>query len=90
LVLIDVPENTYSRALIVMFGGLMIGALAGMGLGYLSSLLFSADPAISAPAGFFLGIGGAVIWLAAYFRRHNQKTLYPKIIDIIKKGDRHE
>jgi positive regulator of sigma E activity len=88
-VLIDVPEGRYNRALIVMFAGLLasslLGALGGHGL----SGPLALDAALSAPIGFFGGLGLAIPGLILYFRKINKRHLYPSIIDITQKGERH-
>ena len=88
-VLIDVPEGRYNRALIVIFTGMLaaslLGALGGHGL----SGPLGLDAALSAPVGFFAGLALAVPGLVLYFRKKNERHLYPSIIDIIQKGERH-
>jgi positive regulator of sigma E activity len=89
-VAIEVPERRYHRALIVMFSGLLAASLLGAGAGAWLSGPLSLDSALSAPLGFFLGLGLAVPALALYFRRNNRRLLYPWITDIIhEKGERH-
>ena len=84
---IQVPDARYNQALILLFGGLLLAALLGMGGGYLSALFFS----LSSPLVSFVGlVTGLIIggWaLARVFHRKNKEQLYPVIIDIIKKGD---
>jgi len=82
-----VPEQNYTRALIIIFGGLLTAALAGMGLGYLFSGLIPLSLSQSSMLGFFLGIGLITLWLFRYFQTINQKKMYPRIIAISKKGD---
>jgi positive regulator of sigma E activity len=88
-VLIDVPEGRYNRVLIVMFSSLLaaslLGALGGHGL----SGPLALDAAISTPIGFFAGLALAVPGLILYLRKNNEQHLYPSIIDIIPKGERH-
>ncbi len=84
---IEVPEQNYTRALIIIFGGLLTAALAGMGLGYLFSGLIPLSLSQSSMLGFFLGIGLITLWLFRYFQTINQKKMYPRIIAISKKGD---
>ncbi len=88
-VLIEVPESRYNRALIGLFGSLLTGALVGTGAGYGLSGLLSLDPSLSASLGFFMGLGLAIPGLILYFRKINQRFLFPSIIDIIHKGERH-
>jgi hypothetical protein len=89
-VLIEVPENRYNRALMFLFGTLLLASIGGMSLSLLLSALLPIPASTAAPGGFFVGLAVSSIWLAAYFRRQNEKNLYPQIIDILKKGDRHE
>jgi len=84
---IQIPEDRYSRALILLFGGLLVAALLGMGGGHLLALVFSLSSYLARFIGLAAGlvIGGLV--LTRIFRRKNKEHLYPVIIDIIKKGD---
>lgn len=84
---IEVPEQNYTRALIIIFGSLLTAALAGMGVGYLFSGLIPLSIQQSSILGFFLGIGLITLGLFRYFQTINQKKMYPKIIDVSKKGD---
>lgn len=84
---IQIPEAQYSQALILLFGGLLLATLLGMGGGYMLSLFFSLSPSLASFVGIAAGliIGGWI--LALIFQRKNKEQLYPVIIDIIKKGD---
>jgi positive regulator of sigma E activity len=84
---IQIPEDDYSRALILFFGGLLIAMLLGMAGGYLLGLVFSLSSSLASFLGLVTGLvfGGFVI--TRIFRRKNEAKLYPVIIDIIKKGD---
>lgn len=84
---IQIPEDRYSQALILLFGGLLLAILLGMGGGYLSALVFSLPSYLASFIGLAAGlvIGGFV--LTRIFRRKNKEHLYPVIIDIIKKGE---
>lgn len=89
-VTIEIPEHRYHRVLIVMFAGLLAASLLGAVAGAWLSGPLSLDPALSAPLGFFLGLGLAVPALVLYFRTNNRRLLYPWITDIItNKGERH-
>jgi positive regulator of sigma E activity len=87
MVKIQIPDSRYSKALILLFGGLLLAALLGMGGGYMLAMLFSLSTPMTSLVGLLTGliIGGWV--LARIFRRKNKEQLYPVIIDIIKKGD---
>jgi len=84
---IQIPEDSYSQALIILFGGLLLALLLGMGGGYLMSLLFTFPSSLASFIGLAAGLifGGLV--LSQVFRRKNKEQLYPVIVDIIKKGD---
>jgi positive regulator of sigma E activity len=84
---IQIPEDNYSQALILLFGGLLVATLFGMGGGYLLALVFSLPYYLASFIGLATGlvIGGFV--LTRIFQRKNKEHLYPVIIDIIKKGD---
>jgi positive regulator of sigma E activity len=89
-VTIEVPENRYHRVLIVMFASLLAASLLGALAGSWLSGPLSLDAALAAPLGFLLGLGLAVPALAQYFRKNNQRRLYPWITAIIpQKGERH-
>jgi positive regulator of sigma E activity len=86
---IQVPEDLYSQALILLFGGLLVAILLGMGGGYMLALVFSLPSSLASFFGLAAGLvfGGFV--LTRIFRRKNKEQLYPVIIDIIKKGDNY-
>jgi positive regulator of sigma E activity len=88
-VIIEIPENLYSKALALLFSGLLIAMLVGMGGGYALSFFFSFPSLSTSLSGLVTGliIGGFV--LSRIFRKHNEQQLYPEIIDILKKGDRY-
>jgi positive regulator of sigma E activity len=88
-VVIEVPESRYNRVLIGMFAGLLAASLIGALAGYALSGPLALDDALSAPLGFFLGLGLAVPGLILYFRKNNDHRLYPSIVDITQKGERH-
>ena len=84
---IQIPEDRYSRALILLFGGLLAAVLLGMGGGYVGASVFSLPATLASLIGLAAGlvIGGSVLF--RIFRRKNKEHLYPVIIAIIKKGD---
>jgi positive regulator of sigma E activity len=84
---IQIPEDRYSQALILLFGGLLFALLLGMGGGYMMASLFSLPSYLASFIGLVAGaiFGGFI--LSRVFRRKNKEQLYPVIIDIIKKGD---
>ena len=88
-VMIEVPESRYHRVLITMFACLLAASLIGALAGYTLSRPLALDDSLSAPLGFFLGLGLAVPGVILYFRKNNGSRLYPSITDITQKGDRH-
>ncbi len=90
MVKIQIPEDRYSQALTILFGGLLLALLLGMGGGYLMSLLFTFPSFLASFVGLAAGLifGGLV--LSRVFRQKNKEQLYPVIVDIIKKGDCYE
>jgi len=84
---IQIPEDRYSQALILLFGGLLLALLLGMGGGYLSALVFSLPSYLASFIGLAAGLIFGVLVLTRIFRRKNKEQLYPVIVDIIKKGD---
>ena len=84
---IEIPEEHYSQALILLFGGLLCALLLGMGCGYVFSLLFAIPAFLSSFVGLVGGLTIGSLILFRIFRRKNKDQLYPVIIDIIKKGD---
>lgn len=87
LVRIKIPEDQYSRALILLFGGLLVSILLGMAGGYVSALVFSFPPSLVSFIGLTTGLAIGGLVLKRIFRRKNKKNLYPVIIAIIKKGE---
>ncbi len=86
---IEIPERQYNKALILLFGSLLTAALLGMALGFLSSSLLPLSSSQASLLGLLLGIILAILWLFRFFRKKNKEILYPVIINITKKGDRH-
>lgn len=83
---IDIPDTKYSQSLIAIFGALLAASLAGIGVGYFISSLFSLPSAGISLLGLLLFLVIAGIILFRYFKKKNRKSLYPLIVDIIKKG----
>jgi len=86
---IEVPDTNYSKALIQLFGTLLIVALIGMAAGYLLSFLLPLSYSLTSPIGLFLGLFLGTAGLYRYFRKKNEEQLYPVIKEIIKKGECH-
>lgn len=87
---VEIPETEYSRALILLFGSLLIASLLGLGFGSLLSPLLSLSPSVSSLLGILVAliITGAV--LSRYFRARNKASFYPLIIAVTKKAERHQ
>lgn len=86
-VMIEIPEEQYSRSLIVLFGLLLLGSLIGMAAGYLLSSIIPLSSSDASFIGLACGLLIAGYWLVRYFQKKNHSTLYPIITNIIKKGD---
>ena len=86
---VEVPDTKYSRSLILLFGSLLVASLVGLGLGSLLSPLLPLSSSAASLLGLLAAIIIAGIFLSRYFRAKNKESLYPVIIDIIKKGERH-
>ena len=87
---IDIPESAYNKALIAIFSILLSACLAGMGLGYLFSVVFSGPEQEMSVVGLFLSLflsGTGLFWS---YRKRNKDFLYPVIIGILQEGDRNE
>jgi positive regulator of sigma E activity len=88
-VTIEIPEEHYSKALALLFAGLLIAMLAGMGGGYLLALLLPFSSLSTSIFGFVIGLLIGVFFLSRLFRKKNEQKLYPEIIDILNKGDHY-
>ena len=88
-VVIEIPETNYNRALILMFGTLLVASVGGALIGILLAPSLSLESSQAGFLGFILGLGMAIPGLVGYFRRANLKNLYPVILDITKKGGCH-
>lgn len=88
-VTIQIPEHTYNRALITLFGGLLVATILGLGAGHLLGPVLSLSSSVTGPIGLAAGLvfGGVII--TRILQGKNKKLLYPVIVDIIKKGDNH-
>lgn len=85
-VMIEIPEVHYNKALIQLFGGLLVALLVGIGGGYLISFLLPFPSLLTSLFGLVAGLFLGGSWLSRMFKRKNQQQLYPVIIDILKKG----
>jgi positive regulator of sigma E activity len=83
---ISVPEDRYSRALIVIFGSLLAAVLAGGAGGYALGPLFSLSSALGGALGLLAALLISGWWLSRHFRKADKAALYPVITEIIQKG----
>lgn len=88
-VTIEIPEEAYSKSLILLFGSLLTAALAGMAAGHYGSALFALPTAGGSILGLFLGILAAGVWLFRRFRKKMNRRLFPTITAIINKGGQY-
>jgi positive regulator of sigma E activity len=86
---IEIPDANYSRALIVLFGALLLSSLAGLGIGFALSFFLPIPSSVTSLAGFFLAFPICGFNLFHYFQKRNMNQLYPVIINILQKGDRY-
>ncbi|MBN2408346.1 MAG: SoxR reducing system RseC family protein [Candidatus Aminicenantes bacterium] len=86
---IEVPESDYSRALIAIFGSLLVGSLAGLALGYLISPLRNLAPGENGFIGLIVGLGLGALIVHRRFRAGRLDSGWPVIIAILKKGGLH-
>jgi len=88
-VMIEIPESAYTGSLILVFGGLLLASLLGVALGYGLSRLTGWPLSESSLAGLLLCVITMGCYFYISFREKNERHLYPRIIDIIRKGDCH-
>lgn len=84
---IEIPYTKYSKALILLFGSLLVASLFGMGIGSLLSPFLPLSSSTTSLLGLLAALIIAGFILYHYFRKKNKDPLYPVIIDIIKKGN---
>lgn len=87
---IDIPEKTYDRSLILLFGTLLFCSLFGMVAGYVSAGLLSVPAQTASILGLFLGLFASGAWLSRHFRKKTNQRLFPTITKITQKGGYHE
>jgi positive regulator of sigma E activity len=85
LVEIEVPETTYSRQLIFIFGLLILVSLAGAILGTVLSTSLGLPASLAGVLGFFLGAGLASIIISKIFRRP-KNCVFPVIRAILNEN----
>ena len=88
-VTIDIPEEAYATAAIRLFGGLLLAALLGFGLGTLAGGLVHLPASGAGFAGLFLGLASGGFSLYRSFGRSGRQKIYPVVSSILKKGDAH-
>ena len=84
---IQISEDRYNQALILLFGGLLAALFIGLGGGYLVASIFSLPSPLASFFGLALGLMVGGLSLHRIFRQKNKQQLYPVIVDIIKKGE---
>ncbi len=84
---IEIPDTKYSRALILLFGSLLVASLLGIGLGSLLSPLLPFSSSVSSLLGLLGALVIAGIVLFRYFQAKNKASLYPVIVTIMKKEE---
>lgn len=88
-VAVDIPESSYSQALIKLFGTLLLASLLGMAAGYLVSPHVRMGLSSSSLAGLLVGLVLGVLFIMRTFRKKHGEALYPVISAIIEKGGCH-
>lgn len=88
-VTVDIPEEVYNKAAIGLFGGLILAALAGLGLGSLASSLLHLPASEAGFIGLLLGLAAGGVALFRFFRRSSGRIKYPVISSVLNKGDVH-
>ncbi len=83
---ISIPEERYSRTLILIFSSLLLASLLGAGMGALLSSLLSLPSSLASILGLFLALLFSSFFLLRHFRRKKRESLYPIITHIIHKG----
>lgn len=86
---IEVPETNYHKELIMIFGLLLAGCLAGLALGYGLTPLARFSAAANGFFGLMLGLFLSAFGLFRYYRGRREKAAYPVIVEILKKGERY-
>ena len=86
-VTIKIPEAEANRALIAIFGTLLLASLLGLLIGSIASRLLRTPTTTSSLIGLLLGLllGGTFLFI--YFRKRKKYALYPVIVAIRKNGN---
>lgn len=84
---IEIPDKSYNKALILLFGSLLLASLLGLGAGFLLSPFLPLSSSGSSLLALLLALVTAGIIISRHFRKRNKNYFYPVIIDIIKKGN---
>ena len=88
-VTVDIPEEAYSTDAIRLFGGLLLAALLGFGLGTLGGVLVHLPVSEAGFVGLFLGLAAGGFALGRSFGRSGRQNNFPVVSSILKKGDVH-
>lgn len=89
-VTIDIPEEVYNKVAVRLFGGMLLAALLGLGLGSLASSLVHLPASEAGFVGLLLGLAAGGFALFRSFRRSSWQKTYPVISAVLNKGDIHE
>lgn len=88
-VTVEVPEDAYSADAIRLFGGLLLAALLGFGLGSLVGFLARLPVSEAGFVGLLVGLAGGGFAVYRFFGRSGGPSRYPVVSSILKKGDVH-
>ena len=83
---IFVPESSYNRALIFLFGGLLAAILLGLAGGSLLGNTIKIPSETAAVLGLFIGLAAGFFCLVPLFKRWNKTKLFPVITENYGKG----
>jgi len=88
-VTLQIPEESYSKELILIFSILLAGIFTGVILGNLFSILLGWPTTATSLAGVFIGLAAGSFLIFRHLHRTKKSKLYPVIINIAKKGGSH-
>jgi len=89
VVRIEIPDDRYSGQAVFLFGGLLLAAAAGLGLGILASAIFSLPDGEAGFLGFVIGLVAGGFAVYRRFQSGRRQPPYPVITDILRQGDAH-
>ncbi|MCJ7679560.1 MAG: SoxR reducing system RseC family protein [Candidatus Aminicenantes bacterium] len=83
---LSIPESSYNRALILLFGGLLAAILLGLTGGYLLGRAGKIPAETASVLGLFLGLFGGLAGFVPVFKKWNTNKLFPVITENYGKG----